>query len=66
MRESDGGRDRKDSKSTSRVIPNFLSCATPDEFLVWLTLSSVHRGLTLFWDQIVLVIYLFIYLFIYV
>ncbi|KAL6644216.1 hypothetical protein ACP70R_015824 [Stipagrostis hirtigluma subsp. patula] len=32
MRESDG-RSRKDSKSISREIPVFLSCATPDEFL---------------------------------
>jgi exocyst complex component 4 len=33
MRESDGGRGRKDSTSISRKIPSFLSCATPDEFL---------------------------------
>ncbi|XP_062191823.1 exocyst complex component SEC8-like isoform X2 [Phragmites australis] len=32
MHESDG-RSRKDSKSISREIPVFLSCATPDEFL---------------------------------
>ncbi|TVU06661.1 hypothetical protein EJB05_49885 [Eragrostis curvula] len=32
MRESDG-HNRKDSKSISRQIPAFLSCATPDEFL---------------------------------
>ncbi|KAL6842466.1 hypothetical protein ACP4OV_027701 [Aristida adscensionis] len=32
MRESDG-RSRKDSRSISREIPIFLSCATPDEFL---------------------------------
>jgi len=33
MRESDGGRSRKDLKNISRKIPIFLSCATPDEFL---------------------------------
>ncbi|KAG2583141.1 hypothetical protein PVAP13_6KG215706 [Panicum virgatum] len=32
MRESDG-RTRKDSKSISREIPIFLSCAAPDEFI---------------------------------
>ncbi|KAL5223116.1 hypothetical protein ABZP36_027829 [Zizania latifolia] len=37
MRESDGGRSRKDSKSISREIPVFLSCATPDEFLESMT-----------------------------
>jgi exocyst complex component 4 len=35
MSESDG-HTRKDSKSFSREIPIFLSCATPDEFLVCL------------------------------
>uniref|UniRef100_A0A0E0IA46 Exocyst complex component Sec8 n=1 Tax=Oryza nivara TaxID=4536 RepID=A0A0E0IA46_ORYNI len=33
MHESDGGRSRRDSKSISREVPIFLSCATPDEFL---------------------------------
>ncbi|CAL4998094.1 unnamed protein product [Urochloa decumbens] len=32
MRESDG-RARKDSKSITREIPIFLSCAAPDEFI---------------------------------
>ncbi|CAO2163656.1 unnamed protein product [Urochloa humidicola] len=32
MRESDG-HSRKDSKSISREIPIFLSCAAPDEFI---------------------------------
>jgi exocyst complex component 4 len=32
MRETDG-RDRKDSKTISREIPIFLSCAAPDEFI---------------------------------
>ena len=38
MSESDG-HTRKDSKSFSREIPIFLSCATPDEFLVCLCFS---------------------------
>uniref|UniRef100_A0A0E0LTL8 Exocyst complex component Sec8 n=1 Tax=Oryza punctata TaxID=4537 RepID=A0A0E0LTL8_ORYPU len=33
MRESDGGRSRRDPKSISREVPIFLSCATPDEFI---------------------------------
>lgn len=38
MREIDG-RTRKDSKSISREIPIFLSCAAPDEFIVYLCFS---------------------------
>lgn len=44
---SSGGCGPKDSKSFSREIPIFLSCATPDEFLVWLILSKSRVNIIL-------------------
>ncbi len=60
MHESDGGRSRRDSKSISREVPIFLSCATPDEFLVWFIFFLLHHGQTL--SLVNCPIYLFIVL----
>uniref|UniRef100_A0A0D9WFC0 Exocyst complex component Sec8 n=1 Tax=Leersia perrieri TaxID=77586 RepID=A0A0D9WFC0_9ORYZ len=44
MRESDGGRSRRDSKIISREVPIFLSCATPDEFLESMKKADASLG----------------------